>query len=97
MKIYCMSDIHGCLAEFEEALSLVEEHLDNGNTKLLLLGDYIHGGSDNVGVLDKIMNLYTQELMKRPGIFGNGEQVMKYLRESIPRKYTGFTGRYGRR
>ena len=27
MKIYCMSDIHGCLAEFDEALSLVLEHL----------------------------------------------------------------------
>ena len=23
MRIYCMSDIHGCMAEFEDALSLV--------------------------------------------------------------------------
>ena len=28
MKIYCMSDIHGCLAAFEEALDLFEEHLE---------------------------------------------------------------------
>lgn len=28
MKIYCMSDIHGCLAEFEEALSVVIDQLD---------------------------------------------------------------------
>lgn len=27
MKLYCMSDIHGCLAEFEEALSLVAGHV----------------------------------------------------------------------
>lgn len=57
MKIYCMSDIHGCLAEFEQALSLVLESLENDSAMLLLLGDYIHGGSDNKGVLDKIINL----------------------------------------
>lgn len=57
MKIYCMSDIHGCLAEFEQALSLVMEHLEEPETMLILLGDYIHGGGDNYGVLDKIMKL----------------------------------------
>ena len=34
MKIYCMSDIHGCLAEFEEALSVVIDQLDKaGNIR----------------------------------------------------------------
>ncbi|MCR4612013.1 MAG: metallophosphoesterase [Lachnospiraceae bacterium] len=57
MKIYCMSDIHGCLAEFEYALSLIEDHLDDDDTMLILLGDYIHGGDDNYAVLDKVMQL----------------------------------------
>ena len=57
MKIYCISDIHGFLAEFEEALSLVVDHLDEPDTKLCLLGDYIHGGNDNYRVLDKIISL----------------------------------------
>lgn len=57
MKIYCMSDIHGCLAEFEQALSLVWEHLREKDTMLLLLGDYVHGGPDNRGVLKRIMAL----------------------------------------
>lgn len=57
MKIYCLSDIHGFLAEFEEALELVLEHLDEEDTMLLLLGDYVHGGGDSYGVLDKIMCL----------------------------------------
>jgi serine/threonine protein phosphatase 1 len=57
MKIYCMSDIHGCLAEFEQALSLVLEELENDSAMLLLLGDYIHGGPDSKGVLDRIINL----------------------------------------
>lgn len=57
MKIYCMSDIHGFLAEFEEALDLILDYLDEPDTKLCLLGDYIHGGADNYGVLDKIIGL----------------------------------------
>lgn len=57
MKIYCMSDIHGCLSEFEVALSLFVECLDRPDTKLILLGDYIHRGEDSYGVLDKIMHL----------------------------------------
>lgn len=60
MKIFCMSDIHGCLAEFEDSLSLVIEHLEETETMLILMGDYIHGGADNYGVLDKIMKLQNQ-------------------------------------
>lgn len=57
MRIYCMSDIHGCLPEFEEALSMVLEHLEKEDAKLILLGDYVHGGASDRGVLDMIINL----------------------------------------
>ena len=56
MKIYCMSDIHGCIAELEYALSLVEEQLSKPDTRLVLLGDYVHG-PDSYAVLDKIISL----------------------------------------
>ena len=52
-----MSDIHGCIAEFEEALSLIWGKLPNDDVMLILMGDYIHGGADNRAVLDKIMRL----------------------------------------
>lgn len=52
-----MSDIHACLAPFEEALYKVTEHLEEDDTMLLLLGDYVHGGEDGRKVLDKIMQL----------------------------------------
>lgn len=52
--IYAMSDIHGCLAAFDAALELVDL---SGDNKLLLLGDYVHGGEDNYGVLDRIIAL----------------------------------------
>ena len=56
MIIYAMSDLHGCLAEFDYALSLVLPHLEEPDTMLILLGDYIHG-PDSYGVLDRIMEL----------------------------------------
>lgn len=84
MKIYCMSDIHGCLAEFETALALFEEHLKEPETHLILLGDYIHGGTDNYGVLDKIMELqkeYGQE--KVLALMGNHEAFVLTGESSI--------------
>lgn len=55
-----MSDIHGCLAEFNVVLSMVLKHLSDNDTKLVLLGDYIHGGDDSKGVLDRIMELQNE-------------------------------------
>lgn len=57
MKIYCMSDIHGCLEAFERALAEVLPYLTEEGTKLILLGDYIHWGDQNRPVLDRIMSL----------------------------------------
>ena len=52
-----MSDIHGCLNAFENALSLIKL---SGNNKLILLGDYIHRGPDSYAVLEKILSLQKQ-------------------------------------
>lgn len=77
MKIYCMSDIHGCLSEFEEALSLVIDHLEEQETMLCLLGDYVHGGFDNYGVLDKIMKIqYQYGTDKVKALMGNHEEFI---------------------
>ena len=77
MKIFCMSDIHGCLAEFEEALSLVIEHLEEPGTILCFMGDYIHGGADNYGVLDTIMKLqYQYGSDKIMALMGNHEEFV---------------------
>lgn len=49
-----MSDIHGCYSELLDALEVVDL---SGANKLVLLGDYIHGGGDDGRVLDKIIEL----------------------------------------
>lgn len=92
MKIYCMSDIHGFLSEFDEALSIVEEHLREPDSMLILLGDHIHGGSDSAGVLDRIIGLqkkYGKD--KVVALMGNHEEM--FLRgectlERLPSMYS---------
>jgi serine/threonine protein phosphatase 1 len=53
--IYTISDIHGELDAFQQALELID--LSHKKSKLILLGDYIHGGYDSYGVLNKIIGL----------------------------------------
>lgn len=77
MRLYCMADIHGCLGEFEEVLSLVEKHLEDDDVRLILLGDYIHGGADNRGVLDKVMALqHRYGADKVVALMGNHEEFV---------------------
>ena len=90
MKIYAMSDIHGCLPEFDDALSLVD--LSDGN-KLILLGDYVHG-PDSYGVLKRVMELqrkYGPE--KIVALLGNHEEMVLDGRCPISE---GEGGRYDR-
>lgn len=54
MKIYAISDIHGYIDELNMALSYID--LDDENTVLVFLGDYIHG-HDSYAVLDRVIAL----------------------------------------
>lgn len=74
MKIYAMSDIHGCLQEFEEALKVVDL---SGDNKLILLGDYVHSGPDSYGVIKKIMSLQQKYgTDKVVALMGNHEECV---------------------
>lgn len=83
--IYAMSDIHGCYKEFLKALELIDL---SGNNKLILLGDYIHGGKDSYKVLEKII-----ELQKKYGkdkvvaLMGNHEEMVIEFGEPIDNNY----------
>lgn len=74
MKLYAMSDIHGCLQEFESALEMVDL---SGDNKLILLGDYIHSGADSYGVLKKIMKLQREYGFEKViALMGNHEELV---------------------
>lgn len=73
MKIYAMSDIHGSIMEFDEALSLVDL---SGDNMLILLGDYVHG-YESYSVLDRIIalqNKYGSD--KVVALLGNHEEMV---------------------
>ena len=84
MKIFCMSDIHGHLDAFEDALKLVLPRLDDPDTKLLLMGDYIHDGPNGRRVIDRIIGLqekYGAE--KVMALLGNHEDLILWKLASI--------------
>lgn len=73
-KVYCISDIHGCINEFESVLSHID--LENNENILMLLGDYIHG-KDSIAVLDKIIELeHTYGTKKVISLLGNHEEAV---------------------
>ncbi len=72
-KIYAMSDIHAYYDSFERSLEVVDL---SGDNKLILLGDYIHGGGQPCEVLDKIIELqrkYGQD--KVIALLGNHDEM----------------------
>ena len=101
MKVYCMSDIHGFLNEFNEALALVEKELKQStDTMLVLLGDYVHYGYDSRGVVDRIVSLQEEyghqrvialrgnhEDMVLSGNIGLDDMCGLQIGERVPQKY----------
>lgn len=59
MRTLVISDIHGCANEFNELLNLVE--YVPGKDQLILLGDYIDRGPNSKEVVQKVMELSTND------------------------------------
>lgn len=74
MKIYAMSDIHGCLQAFERALGGID--LEDGSSTLVLLGDYCDRGTDSLGVYRAIMGLQEQYSGRVIALRGNHEEML---------------------
>lgn len=77
MRLLAIGDIHGCLLQFNDLLSLVRPEPGD---QVVLLGDYVDRGPDSRGVLDRILEL------KRSGmnlvcLRGNHELMMQAARD----------------
>ena len=71
-KIYAISDIHGYLDEFINALSKID--LSDKNNRLILIGDYIDTGIQSFQVISKIIELekiYPHQIIT---LLGNHEE-----------------------
>ena len=72
VKIYAISDIHGYLDEFIDALNKID--LSDKQSRLILLGDYIDNGSQSFQVISKIIELeelYPNQIIT---LLGNHEE-----------------------
>ncbi|HFI0427696.1 TPA: metallophosphoesterase [Streptococcus suis] len=87
-KIYAMSDIHGHYDEFIESLSKVD--LSDTNNRLILLGDYIDGGSQSFQVISKIIELEKKFPDQVITLLGNHEEYFSewLFEEDGASKYT---------
>ncbi|WP_193588882.1 metallophosphoesterase, partial [Streptococcus pneumoniae] len=71
-KIYAISDIHGYLDEFIDALNKV--NLNDKDNRLFLLGDYLDNGLQSFQVISKIIELeeiYPNQIIT---LLGNHEE-----------------------
>lgn len=81
MRIYAMSDIHGCLEPFEKALSGID--LEDENAMLVLLGDYVDRGPDSLGVLKAVMELRERYGERVVALRGNHEEMLLEYVDSV--------------
>lgn len=72
--IYAMSDIHGKLALFQEALSYLD--LEKKENQLYLLGDYIDRGEDSLGTISLVRSLSLEKPEQVFPLLGNHELLL---------------------
>lgn len=73
-----ISDIHGCINQFNQLLSLIE--YNSVDDQLILLGDYVDRGPDSKAVIDRVINLVRNH--KAIALRGNHDQRLYDLVKS---------------
>lgn len=68
MSVYVMSDLHGCLEEFEAMLDMIEF---SDEDKLYVIGDVVDRGPKSMDLLKRIMGMKNAVML-----LGNHEQMM---------------------
>lgn len=79
-KTWIISDIHGCLEEFEKLLNIISYNQNKDN--IILVGDLIDRGYDSVGVVRKARELNFQSVM--------GNHEYKFLKNPKNKKYSRY-------
>lgn len=91
MRILVISDIHGCLQEFDEILKLVNYQPDVD--QLILLGDYVDRGPNSKEVVEKVFELSSYENVIV--LMGNHDQRLVNLIENRSPEIRDMFFRYG--
>ena len=87
MKIFAIGDTHGCAAELQEMLDIIDAQKQSGDL-IIYLGDYIDRGPNSKGVVDIILERRNRGL-EEIALMGNHEDMM--LDQSSSWFYNGGT------
>jgi len=71
MRVLAIGDIHGCSRALDALLAAVTPASDD---LVVTLGDYVDGGPDSQGVLDRVIDLSTR--LRLVALRGNHEEMM---------------------
>lgn len=86
-KIYCMSDIHGCLSPLKESLSLIDLQPED---RVIFLGDYVDRGVASCQVLQTIMDFDKQHPGQVTVLLGNHDEWFCDWLFYPTQKYVGY-------
>lgn len=86
-KIYCMSDIHGCLSPLKESLSLIDLQSED---RVIFLGDYVDRGVASCQVLQTIMDFDKQYPGQVTVLLGNHDEWFCDWLFYPTQKYVGY-------
>ena len=73
MSLIAIGDIHGNLRALDDLLSKVTPEAGSGDT-MVFLGDYIDGGPDSKGCIERILDLRRTSQAQVVALLGNHEQ-----------------------
>lgn len=86
MKIYAMSDIHGCLDALKNKLELIDL---SGDNKIVFLGDYIDYGSESCQVLRYLYDFQREHGLNKVIVLkGNHEAMLLEWIDEFNKKVT---------
>lgn len=81
--IYAIGDLHGQVAEFERALSLIES--DGGkDARIVFLGDYVDRGPDSRGLIERLIAGHDAG-RDWITLLGNHDRMFAWFMEDTPR------------
>ncbi len=72
-RLFAVGDIHGCAAQLDQLMSLIEAE---GDEAVIFLGDAIDRGPDSARVLERLLNLTRDHCGDVVAIMGNHERMM---------------------
>ncbi|WP_375250993.1 metallophosphoesterase family protein [Sphingomonas sp.] len=78
VRVYAIGDVHGCRAELERLLGLIEaDDAERGGppSMLIFLGDLVDRGPDSAGVIERLLQLAGERPNTR-FLKGNHEEVL---------------------